>query len=86
MEAVSNIFVRPCVNCGNMKAVVSMSWHGLVVRGLKLVDGAKGLFLSMPARKRGEDWEDICFFVDPSAREEVTTKVLEEYSKVTSAT
>jgi DNA-binding cell septation regulator SpoVG len=85
MESVNNIFVRPCVNCGSIKAVVSMTWYGLVVRGFRIVEGAKGLFLGMPSRKRGEEWEDVCFFVDPSAREEVTNKVLEEYAKVLAA-
>lgn len=85
MEMIDHIFVRPCKNCGSLKAVVSLAYHGLVVRGVKIMEGAKGIFLGMPARKRGEDWEDICFFLDAQAREEVTKTVLKEYEKVISA-
>lgn len=82
MEPISNIFVRPCKNLGNLKAIVSLNYYGLVIRGLKLSDGKNGMFLGMPARKRGEEWEDICFFLDPEMREKVTKRVLDEYEKV----
>lgn len=82
MEAISNIFVRPCMNCGNLKAVVSLAYYGLMIRGIKLMEGSKGTFLSMPARKRGEDWEDICFFLDQAVRDTVLNLVVQEYEKI----
>ncbi len=62
-----------------MKAVVSITWHGLVVRGCKLIEGAKGSCLCMPARKKGEEWEDVCYFVGAENRSTVTEAVLAEY-------
>lgn len=83
---IGSIFVRPCKNCGNLKAVVSITFHGLVVRGLKLTETAKNgemiLRLDMPSRKRGDDWEDVVFFLDPVARETVCAAVVAEYQKV----
>ena len=79
VEGLKGILVRPCHNCGNMKAVFSFQWHGLVVRGAKVMEGAKGRFISMPSRKKGEEWEDVCFFLSPELREQITQEVLSEY-------
>ncbi len=79
VEGLSSIFVRPCSNCGSMKAIVSFLWNGLVVRGMKLIEKDGSMFMGMPSRKKGEEWEDVCFFIDTELKKQITEKVIAEY-------
>jgi len=40
------------------------------------------ILCSHNARRTWEWWEDICFSLDPAARDAVTERVMEEYRKV----
>lgn len=52
-----------------------------VVTGIRIMDGKKGLFVSMPSRKNKEgDYQDICFPVTADFREYLHEKVLQEYN------
>lgn len=46
-------------NVGKICAFVDVTYDDvLTVKGLKLVNGAKGMFLAMPAQKKEEQWVD----------------------------
>ena len=70
---------------GKLKAIASVSLDGMfVVKGLKVMDGQKGLFVSMPqevfAGKNGnKQYSNLFFPVTNSAKEELQTAVLEVY-------
>lgn len=59
----------------------------LVLTGLKIVNGKKGMFVSMPQRKlskpdkNGNEYADIFFPVTHDFREELNNVILDEYDK-----
>ena len=61
----------------------------LVLKGIRVVDGRKGLFIAFPqstrkAKKGGKDeYFDIFFPITKEFREEMTEAILEAYGKAT---
>lgn len=59
----------------------------LVLTGLKIVNGKKGMFVSMPQRKlskpdkNGNEYADIFFPVTHGFREDLNNAILDEYDK-----
>lgn len=59
----------------------------LVLTGMRIVKGKKGLFVSMPQRKlskpdkNGNEYADIFFPVTHDFREELNNAILDEYDK-----
>ncbi len=50
---------------GATRARLSLNLGGVfAVRGVKLMDGRNGPFLSMPSYKGGESFKDVCFSFD----------------------
>ena len=67
---------------GSLKGVASVSINEeFVVKGLKIYEGEKGAFVSMPSRKVGEEYEDICFPLTKEGREALHNAVLNEYEQ-----
>ena len=53
-----------------------------VVRGLKIIEGNNGLFVSMPSRKRPNGtYQDIAHPINQDMREDIETQVLKEYEE-----
>lgn len=73
------------VNAGNVKAIASVSLDGqFVVKNLKVMDGRKGLFVSMPqetyAGKDGQKkYSNTFFALTNSAKMELQQAVLDTY-------
>lgn len=69
------------------KAFASITFDDmLVVSGVAVIEGKKGLFVSMPQNKgknaKGEDvYFDIVFPKTKEGRETITKQILEEYNK-----
>ena len=81
-DFISDIRVFP-VEAGNgILANVSVTFGGVfVVTGLKVIDGKKGTFVSMPQYKsRDGEWKDSCFPITGEFREELSEAVLEAYA------
>lgn len=66
---------------GTLKAFASVTLDGeFAVRDLKVVDGKKGLFVSMPSRKRTDGtYQDLAFPVTKALRETLHGRVLDAY-------
>lgn len=89
MSIITNISVYT-LNDSNSKTValatVTIS-DCLVLTGLKIVKGKKGMFVAMPQRKlskpdkNGNEYADIFFPVTHEFREQLTNAVLDEYDK-----
>jgi stage V sporulation protein G len=64
-----------------VKAFVDVLIGGIVVKGLRLIEGSKGLFLSMP-REQGKDgrWYNTVYPKSKQAQQELTATVLSAYS------
>lgn len=67
----------------SMRASASVTLDAaFAVRDLKVIEGVKGLFVSMPRRKTEEGkYLDVAFPVTRALREELQTKVLDAYQQ-----
>jgi len=68
---------------GNVKAYASVSFDNeFVVKGLKVVEGEKGLWVSMPSRKMKDgSFQDIFHPVSKEARDKIVDAVLKAYEE-----
>ena len=67
----------------SLKAFADVSFAGVfIVKGIKVVEGKKGLFVSMPSEK-GKDgkWYDTAHPLTKEFRESLNEVVLEAYEK-----
>ena len=89
MSIITNVSVYT-LNDSNSKTVALATVtiaDCLVLTGLKIVSGKKGMFVSMPQRKlskpdkNGNEYADIFFPVTHDFREELNNAVLDEYDK-----
>lgn len=56
--------------------------NAFVVRGLKIIAGNSGFFVSMPSRKRPDGThQDICHPINNETRQQIEVKVLQAYEK-----
>ena len=78
---ITDVRVFPIENGKGILANVSVTLGGVfVVTGLKVIDGKKGAFVSMPQYKsRDGEWKDSCFPITAGFREELSDAVLEAY-------
>lgn len=50
------------------------------ITGLRVIEGKRGLFISMPSRKnKAGEYEDVCFPASKAMRDELQTAILAEY-------
>lgn len=89
MSIITNISVYT-LNDTNSKTVALATVtiaDCLVLTGLRVVNGNKGMFVSMPQRKlskpdkNGNEYADIFFPVTHDFREELNNAILDEYDK-----
>lgn len=66
-----------------LKAFVNVTFDDcFVVRGLKVIKGANGYFVSMPSRRMNDGtYRDIAHPITNSFREEVEKAILEQYKQ-----
>jgi stage V sporulation protein G len=64
-----------------LKAFVTITFDDcFVVRGVKVIAGANGLFVAMPSRRRGDgEFQDIAHPIHRDMRERLEERVLSEY-------
>jgi stage V sporulation protein G len=67
-----------------LKAFVSVTFdNAFVVRGLKVISGKEGYFVSMPSRKRKDgSYQDIAHPINNDMRKKLEDAILDEYEKV----
>jgi len=73
---------------GNTKAFASVAIEDmLAIRGIRVVDGEKGLFVTMPQSKdKDNNFHDIAFPLTGDLRKELTTSVLKEFERTMNLT
>lgn len=65
-----------------IKAFADVSIGDFIIKGLKVLDGKNGLFLSMPREKAKDGkWYDTVFPVTKEARKSLNDLVLEAYQR-----
>lgn len=65
-----------------LKAFADVSFAGIVVKGFSVVDGSKGLFVSMP-RHQGKDgkWYNTVYPTTKELKEQLSEAVLAVYQE-----
>lgn len=71
----------------NLKAMAILEVEDcLIINSVKIVEGKKGLFVSMPQYKdKNGDYQDIVYPNSIEKRNSLTALILAEYEKVTDA-
>jgi len=72
---------------GRLKAYATIVFDdSFIVRDLKVIEGHKGLFVSMPSRKRKDGtFRDIVHPLNSEMRREIEERIIEEYNRVEAA-
>jgi DNA-binding cell septation regulator SpoVG len=70
---------------GNMLAFVTLNYEGIIIKGIKIMDGAKGPWVAMPSEK-GKDgkYHNTVFFsreIKDRMEEEILNKFFEADEK-----
>ena len=55
-----------------------------VIRGVKIIEGSNGLFVSMPSYKVGNEYKDICFPITQECRKQLHEAVIGAYEQAIS--
>jgi len=78
-----DVRIYPVKAGGNLKATASVTIDGVfAVRNVKVMEGSKGLFVSMPAFKaKSGEYKGLCFPVTKEAREAFNGAVLAAYEQ-----
>ncbi|HXL04542.1 MAG: septation regulator SpoVG [Firmicutes bacterium] len=82
---ITEVRIRPVKSDGKTRAIASITFDdSFVVKELRIVEGASGLFVSMPSRKLGTGgYRDIAHPITAEARDEIQAMVLAEFEKQT---
>ena len=55
-----------------------------IIRGVKIIEGSNGLFVSMPSYKVGNEYKDICFPITQECRKQLHEAVIGAYEQAIS--
>jgi len=81
---ITEIKIFPAKGNGRLKAYATVVFDNcFIVRDLKVIEGHKGLFVSMPSRKRKDGtFRDIVHPLNADFRQVIETRIVDEYNKV----
>ena len=78
------IQIYPLENAnGKTKAFASIALNNMVgIRGIRIVDGEKGLFVTMPqSQDKEKNYKDVAFPLNGDLRKKISQSVLQEFDK-----
>jgi len=80
---ITEVKVYPA-NEGKLKAYATMVFDEcFIVRDMKIIQSDKGLFVSMPSRRKKDgSFKDIVHPLNSDTRKEIEDRIIEEYKKV----
>ena len=78
---ITDVRVRKITKEGKMRAIVSITIdEEFVIHDIKVIEGEKGLFITMPSRKAADgEYRDIAHPINSATREKIQNLVLEKY-------
>lgn len=81
---ITDVRVRKVSVEGKLKAIVSVTIDDvLVIHDIKVIDGAKGLFVAMPSKKNSDgEYKDIVHPINTETRNEFQKVILENYENM----
>lgn len=71
---------------GTLRATATVNINNaFAIRGIKVMEGSKGIFVSMPSYKAGNgEYKDICFPCTSESRKEFDQEVIRAYEQTLS--
>jgi stage V sporulation protein G len=80
---ITEVKVFPISDGGRLKAYATLVFENcFIVRDLKVIEGHKGLFVSMPSRKcKDGTFRDIVHPLNSEMRSEIEQQVIQEYNR-----
>jgi len=81
---ITEVKVYIAKESGRLKAYATVVFDNcFIVRDLKVIEGHKGLFVSMPSRRRKDGtFRDIVHPLNSETRTSIEDSIIEEYKKV----
>ena len=81
---ITEVKVFPAKENGRLKAYATIVFdNDFIVRDLKVIEGNKGLFVSMPSRRRKDgSFRDIVHPLNSETRTQIEQQIIEEYERV----
>ena len=81
---ITEVKVFSAKDGGRLKAYATVVFdNSFIIRDLKIIEGNKGLFVSMPSRKRKDGtFRDIVHPLNSDTRRMIEQKVIEEFNRV----
>ena len=81
---ITEVKVFPTKESGRLKAYATIVFDdSFIVRDLKIIEGDKGYFVSMPSRRRKDGtFRDIVHPLNSEMRQTIEDQIIEEYKKV----
>lgn len=81
---ITEVKVYPAKDSGRLKAYATIVFdNSFIIRDLKVIEGDKGLFVSMPSRRRKDGtFRDIVHPLNVETRKMIEDSVISEYHKV----
>jgi stage V sporulation protein G len=79
---ITEVKIYPA-NVGKLKAYATMVIDNcFIIRDLKVIESDKGLFISMPSRRKKDgSFKDIAHPLNQETREMIEKRIIEEYNK-----
>jgi stage V sporulation protein G len=66
-----------------IKAYASVTFDNvLVIHGIKVLDGKKGIFVAMPSKRVGDKFKDLVHPLNTNFRKIVQEKILSEFERI----
>ncbi|MFZ5954406.1 MAG: septation regulator SpoVG [Candidatus Dependentiae bacterium] len=81
---ITEVKVYPAKENGRLKAYATIVFeNSFIVRDLKVIEGNKGYFVSMPSRRRKDGtFRDIVHPLNSETRKLIEEQVIQEFKKV----
>jgi stage V sporulation protein G len=81
---ITEVKVYPVKETGRLKAYATVVFDScFIIRDLKVIEGDRGYFVSMPSRRRKDgSFRDIVHPLESETRKKIEDRIIEEY-KVT---
>jgi stage V sporulation protein G len=81
---ITEVKVYPAKESGRLKAYATIVFNNsFIVRDLKIIEGHKGLFVSMPSRRRKDgSFKDIVHPLNSEMRSLMEQTIIDEFNKL----
>ncbi len=81
---ITDVRIRKVTKEGKLKAVVSITLDDeFVVHDIKVIEGDKGLLISMPSRKTTDgEYRDIAHPINSTTRDRIQELILSRYQQL----